>query len=331
MRRLLAAVCLAALPVMADEPAWAELALQTEHPIEGMAGGNLSGLAWCQDALWAVSDREDDRLYRLQAGDNAESNVWQAEAELFMAPPPPDMRMPLGLRMRTWMAGIVRGGQLDFEGLSCDAAGNRYLVSEAWSAVLMLPAEGEPRWLPLPQSLQRQARASGMLLHYNSMLEGIAIDPSGERIWLVAERMRRGLLVLHRHRATWRCTGGCVLLSESGDEIAPEPLGGKPQPRDFSGLAFHNDKLFTLERQAHRICRRSPANGQVERCWSFAATALTDERRYSPSYGMAEALWVDAEGAWVGVDNGRFTRADGESRPILWRFAAPRGGWGSNR
>lgn len=331
MCRLLAAACLVALPVLAEEPVWAELTLQAEHPIEGLAGGHLSGLAWCQDALWAVSDREDDRLYRLATESSTESGVWQAEAEPFMAPPPPDVRMPWGLRMRTWVTGMLRGGQLDFEGLSCDAAGNRYLVSEAHVSVLMLPVEGEPRWLALPPSVQRQARASGMLLHYNSMLEGIAVDPAGERLWLAAERMRRGLLVLHRQRSTWRCTGGCVLVSESGDESGPEQLASKPQPRDFSGLAFHNDKLFTLERQAHRICRRKPANGEVERCWSFAAAALTDERRYPPSYGMAEALWVDAEGAWVGVDNGRFTRADGESRPIVWRFAAPKGGWSSTR
>ena len=141
--------------------------------------------------------------------------------------------------------------------------------------------------------------------------------------------MRRGLLVAHKQRAIWRCTGGCVLFSEAGTETGPEQLGGKPQPRDFSGLAFHNEKLFTLERQAHRICRRDLSTGQVEKCWSFAAEALTPERLYAPSYGLAEALWVDQDGAWIGVDNGSFSRADGESRPIIWRFAAPKGGWGS--
>jgi hypothetical protein len=133
--------------------------------------------------------------------------------------------------------------------------------------------------------------------------------------------------VVHKQRGTWRCTGGCVLFSEAGTEPAPAQLGAHEQPRDFSGLAFHNEKLFTLERQAHRICRRSLDNGQAERCWSFAAAALTPERLYPPSYGLAEALWVDQDGAWIGVDNGRFSRADGESRPIIWRFAAPQGGW----
>lgn len=82
-----------------------------------------------------------------------------------------------------------------------------------------------------------------------------------------------------------------------------------------------------LEPSAYRVCRRSPANGAVERCWSFAGEALTDERRYGEPYGNAEALWVDAEGAWIGVDNNGKARGDGEKRPIVWRFAAPEGGW----
>jgi hypothetical protein len=90
---------------------------------------------------------------------------------------------------------------------------------------------------------------------------------------------------------------------------------------------LHKEKLFTLERQAHRICRRNLSDGGVERCWSFASEALTDARRYPPSYGLAEALWIDEQGAWVGSDNGRHTRADGEQRPVVWRFAAPKGGW----
>ncbi len=321
MQRLLAACLLLCAPLLSVAAALEELQLLNERPVEGVSGGNLSGLAWCDGALWVVSDRDDRQIYRLAGQDTQ----WQAAAESFVAPPPPDVRLPWGLRMRSWMAGLVRGGELDFEGLSCDAAGNRYLVSEAHAAVLQLPVMGEPNWLKLPQGLVRQARASGMLLHHNSLFEGVAVDPAGERLYLAAERMRRGLLVVHKQRATWRCTGGCVLFSEAGSEAGPEQLGSKAQPRDFSGLAFYNEKLFTLERQAHRICRRNLSNGQAEKCWSFAAEALTPERRYPPSYGLAEALWVDQDGAWVGVDNGRFSRADGQSRPIIWRFASPKG------
>ena len=62
-RALLLGLCLSAAPVMADT--WPELVLQTEHPVEGMLGGNLSGLALCEGEMWTVSDRDDDQIYRL--------------------------------------------------------------------------------------------------------------------------------------------------------------------------------------------------------------------------------------------------------------------------
>ena len=54
MIRLLVAACLTlvALPGLAGN--WPELKLASEHPIEGMRGGNLSGLAECRGGLWGV-------------------------------------------------------------------------------------------------------------------------------------------------------------------------------------------------------------------------------------------------------------------------------------
>ncbi len=327
MRCLGVALLLTASTALAQTAPLEELRLLAEYPVEDMGGGNLSGLAGCDGELWAVSDREDDRLYRLELGEHSAV----AKAEPLLAPPPPATPLPWGLRMRTWVAGQVRGGGLDFEGLSCDGQGNRYLLSEAHAAVLKVGRDGASAWLPLPDALVRQARASGMLLNFNALFEGIAVDPAGERLWLAAEREHRGLLVLHRQRSSWRCSGGCVLLSEGGAERVPTALGGEVRPRDFSGLSYYREKLFTLERQAHRICRRQLSDGAVERCWSFAGEALAEGRRYPSTLGQAEALWVDAEGAWIGLDNQNEARADGEQRPLLWRFAAPKQGWGGLR
>lgn len=321
----------AALMAVLSAPAWAaepvELTLVTEHPVDGIAAGNLSGLAWCGDALWAVSDREDNLLYRLDAIDT----VWRAEAERFDLPPVPNTGLSWGVRMRSAFTGMLRGGEMDFEGLSCDSLGNRYLVSEAYAAVLRVNPAGTAEWLNLPDGLVRQARASGMLLRFNAMFEGIAVDPEANRLWLAAEHSHRGLMVMHRKQSAWRCTGGCVLFSEGGRETPPPAMSESDQPRRFSGLAFHKDKLFTLEPVRKQICRRSPTTGVTELCWSYAATALADARRYDTPFGNAEALWVDAEGAWIGIDNNGLTRADGEQRPIVWRFAAPKGGWGAKR
>ncbi|WP_417695765.1 esterase-like activity of phytase family protein [Pseudomonas sp.] len=304
-----------------------QLKLLSEHAVENLRGGNLSGLAVCGGAMWTVSDRDDDRIYRLKSSD---APVWQAEAVEIAVPPVPDSGLPWGLRSRTWAASYLRGGELDFEGISCDSAGNRYVVSESHAAVLQVSPTGAASWLKIGPAMIRQARASGMLLHFNALFEGLAINPAGDQLWLAAERERRGLLLIKRQQTVWECDGNCVLLSEAGKQMQPAQFpNAQAVSRDFADLSLFDGKLFTLERNAYQICRRDSQTAQVERCWSFAAEALQDNRRYSQDYGLAEALVVDAEGAWVGLDNNDGARADGEQRPIIWRFAAPDGGWGA--
>jgi hypothetical protein len=316
--------CLALFALQAQAGDWPQLKLSGEHVVDGMRGGNLSGLTWCRGALWAVSDRDDDRIYRL----DQEGAAWQAQPLTFTPPPAPDTGLPWGLKSRNWAASYIRGGALDFEGITCDQAGNLFIVSEAQAAVLQLPLEGEPDWLRIDQAMVRQARASGMLLHFNALFEGLAINPAGDRLWLAAERERRGLLAVQRQQSVWTCGRGCVLLSEAGVEMQPPQFPeARPVSRDFADLAWFEGKLFTLERNAYRICRRDADSGAVERCWSFAADALVESRRYSQPYGLAEALVIDKDGAWIGVDNNDRPRADGETRPVVWRFGAPAGGW----
>ena len=301
-----------------------ELTMLSEHAVQGMHGGNLSGLAQCGNELWTVSDRDDGQIYRLATGEG----VWQAEAVPVDVPPVPDSGLPWGLKSRTWASSIVRGGNFDFEGISCDKAGNRYIVSEAHAAVLQVPPTGAAQWLKISPMLVREARASGMLLHFNALFEGLAVDPEGNQLWLGAERERRGLLRLKRQQTVWDCDGACVLLSEAGTQMQPAQFPhARPVSRDFADLAWFDGKLFTLERNAYEICRRDAVTAKVERCWSYAADALQAPRRYPQAYGLAEALVIDASGAWIGIDNNNGARADGEVRPIVWRFAAPQGGW----
>jgi hypothetical protein len=305
------------------EPA-PELRLLSGHVVDGMRGGNLSGLARCGDELWTVSDRDDDQIYRL---DSRES-VWKAETVHIEVPTVPESGLPWGLKSRVWAASFVRGGDLDFEGITCDSAGNRYVVSEGHAAVLQIPIVGPANWLKISPLMVREARASGLLLHFNALFEGIAVNPAGDQLWLAAERERRGLLLIKRQQTVWDCDGGCVLLSEAGREMQPEQFTyAKAVPRDFADVSLFNGKLFTLERNAYQICRRDAQTAKVERCWSYAAELLRKERRYPQNYGLEEALIVDADGAWIGVDNNNGARVDGETRPVVWRFAAPDGGW----
>lgn len=301
-----------------------ELRVVSEHAVDGMRGGNLSGLAQCGKDLWTVSDRDDDQIYRL----DTTASTWQTEVVRIDVPPVPDTGLPWGLRSRTWAASFVRGGDLDFEGITCDSAGNRYIVSEGHAAVLQVPPTGPANWLKISPMMVREARARGMLLQFNAIFEGLAINPAGDQMWLAAERQSRGLLLIKRQQTVWDCDGRCVLLSEAGKEMQPPQFPhAKAVNRDFSDLSLFEGKLFTLERNAFQICRRDPQTAKVERCWSYAAELLQKNRRYAQNYGLEEALIIDADGAWMGVDNNFGPRADGEVRPIVWRFAAPEGGW----
>ncbi|MCD5983082.1 esterase-like activity of phytase family protein [Pseudomonas sp. CDFA 610] len=320
IRAWLAALALVVAPVFAA-PLEA-LKLQSEHPVDGMVGGNLSGLASCHGRLWTVSDRDDNLLYSLDVSDR----VWKAEPHVIDMPKP-ESYLPLNLRSLANLSSIVRGGSMDFEGISCDAAGNRYLVSEAYGTVLKVPLEGAPVWLPLPAAMVEQARANGMLQHFNAIFEGIAVNAAGDRIWLAAEREKRGLLVVQRDKDQWTCGQSCVLLAEAGKDTLPPEQKRKKVSTDFSDISLYNGKLFTLERSVYRICRRELETGQIERCWSFSREAMLPSRRYDQPYGLTEALVVDDTGAWIGIDNNSGARADGEERPIVWRFAAPAAGW----
>ena len=325
-RRLCGTLLLAGCALARAEAPLEELTLQAALPVAGMPAGNLSGLTRCADGrFWALSDREDDRLYRLQPA----AQQWQAEVQTFAAPPPPPSALPWGLRVGNRLLSPLRGGALDFEDLSCDGAGNRYLLSESQVAVLELPVGAAPQWLELPPELLRQARARGLLLHFNALAEGLAVQPDGARLWLAAERESRGLLGLQRGPSRWGCApAGCVLLADNGRARRPlDPPGSAEQPLDFAGLSWHAGRLFSLERLQHRICRRHPETGAAERCWSFAAAALAPPLRYATPYGVAEALWLDDTAAWIGLDNNDEPNAAGERRPLILQFKAPAGGW----
>ena len=311
-----------------------ELRMLSEHPVDGMRGGNLSGLAKCGEDLWTISDRDDDQIYKL----DTRATEWKAEAVLIDIPPvPQDSGRTLAMKTQSFFRSLVGNGALDFEGITCDSGQNRYILSETYSAILKISPTGGTAWLPISSRMLTTVRDAGLATHANALFEGLVVTGLlGSEIWLAGERQKRGLVKIKRRLAvpvdyTWYCFIGCVLMAEEG--LAPQPPqfpGSRLVERDFSDIALFNKKLFLLDRNAFKVCRHEMLTGQQERCWSFAADALVPHRQYSSRHGLTEALLVDADGAWIGVDNNFATRADGESRPVVWRFAAPEGGWDGN-
>lgn len=320
IRRGLALLSLVSAPLWANEPA-PELKLLSEHPVQGMSGGNLSGMAWCGDALWAVSDREDDVLYRLDTS----VSPWQAEPERFEAGPPPDSGLPWGMRMRAWLSGHVRGGHLDFEGAELRCAGQSLRRQRG----ACRRAAGEPGRHGGMAAPARVPGSSGPgqrhALAFQRAVRGHCSRPEG-RTHVAGRRARTPRaagdapqaeqLAVHRRL----CADGAGRASAAPRRSAIRRCRAASRPWPISTTSC------SCWSPLHIGSAGAAANRTVERCWSFAAEALTEER-YREPFGNAEALWIDAEGAWIGVDNNGKARGDGEKRPIVWRFAAPSGGW----
>jgi hypothetical protein len=104
---------------------------QSEHPVDGMRGGNLSGLA-CAAGLWAVSDRDDDRSTA-----STSDSTWRAEALVHPAAGA-GHRPAVGAASRNWAASFIRGGDLDFEGITCDRPATLHR-QRSHAAVLQVP------------------------------------------------------------------------------------------------------------------------------------------------------------------------------------------------
>lgn len=306
-----------------------ELKLESALPVDGMSQGNLSGLARCEGTLQAVSDRQDNHLYLLTRSEAS----WDAEVQSIELPPRPSSMLPYHLQFGSWLRGL-RGRALDFEGISCDAAGARYLVSESLLSVLRLSpmSAGEPdksEWLNIDDRVYSEGAEQGLWQQINALAEGIALSPDGETLWLAAERQGRGLVKLQRQNGLWRCpVAGCVLLAERR-YMPAAPFGAGIldaglMPLDFAALSYWGDRLWTLERNEHQVCRRHPVSAARERCWSFADTVLSEPYLYPDApFGLAEALLVDEQGILVGLDNNNRARPDGDARPWIFQFSLP--------
>ena len=305
-----------------------ELQLESALPLDGMPRGNLSALQRCDGRLLAVSDREDSSLFVLQRAEDS----YQAEVEAFLLPAQAPSMLPVQLLAGAWLRGLS-GPALDFEGLACDSEGNRYLVSESQLGVLRLPPSAEQavtgEWLTLDATVYTEGEARGLWQQINALAEGIAVDAEAGSLWLAAQRQARGLIKLQRQGDEWKCPlAGCVLLAERRflptEPFGPGILNREVMPVDFSDLVFWQGRLWTLERNAHQVCRRNPLSGKRERCWSFAQSVLVEPYFYPDApFGLAEALLISDDGIIIGLDNNGRARPDGDKRPWLFHFALP--------
>lgn len=319
---LLGALALVCCPVLADAdpnaaPATQPLQLLQALAITDTAGQPIadlqpSGLAFCQGRLLMVSDRHN-QVFQLQLKDDAAV----AEPVLAIADLPQPQLDDYAFGVRWWNKINHR---YDWEGIACDDQ-NLYLLSETLAQVLVYAPEGGWRWLG--PEVYRQGRGKGLFEQLNAFAEGLAV--SDTHMLVAAERHPRGLVLLSRQQSpTDSRSGGLSWSVQRVQRLQPFP--SLLEPVDFAGVLLEANRVYTLERNQHQLCRRDLALQPSQRCWSYQHVEDSAEYGYrSGRFGIAEGIARQAERLFLVLDNNgdRRRREAHDRRPQLWVFATP--------
>jgi uncharacterized protein YjiK len=266
-------------------------------PVEGPENNQPSGLTLLDDILFAVSDKHDDTIFRISLTDTNAVFVPHLKFEI------PES---------------VPGKRLDFEGITCDAEGSFYLVSETAFRILRVSADGVGvSWIT--HSLRAVGEQEGLFQTRGAYLEGIAL--LGPDTFLVcAERQPRGLIEVDRSVEPF---GVRVFNYDDTSLNLPDGRGA-----DFSDLFRENGDLYVLQRNSDAVCKLvygGPISEEKE-VWSFGHIVNREDLRYSNmKYGLAEGLCMDAERVYLILDNNGDCRASDpdDTRPLLLIMERP--------
>ena len=278
--------------------------------IDGSEGLDISGLAFCEGELLAVADKSSESIYVLRP-QPATHTVSLVQKATFARPELP-RDQPVSLKARA-LHIASRPLSMDFEGITCDG-GQVYLLSERHNRIARLdPTAHRAQWLKPRWS--EAARARGYLQQFNGESEGLV--KAGADFWVALERGPRGLLKLKPG-------------DQEGSEfysVPPVPaLDFRGRSEDLTGLATFDGALFTLERNAFAVCRRSLDTLTAEWCLDYRPFEEGRETAYLDTrYGKGEGLAVNESGIYVVLDNNGVGRAlvPGDNRGLLLQLGYP--------
>lgn len=252
-----------------------ELTPRRIYPVQFEGRFEPSGLAIVKGALFTVSDKHNDAVYRL----TLEGDVAKASPALRIDFP-------------------EETGWLDLEGLVSDGAGGFYVVSEIHSRVLQVPAEGRTRWVT--PELKSAGATVGLLVVHNAGFEGVTLLGPGHFLF-AAEREPRGLIELQLegespsvHAVKWDRTRFAV------------PAG---RMAAFADLCVWRGRVFALMRDSGVIVElvrdsAAPAGWREGAAVSFLNFENDPRLRYRDmAYGIAEGLAIDDNSLWLILDN----------------------------
>ncbi|WP_323844774.1 esterase-like activity of phytase family protein [Microbulbifer magnicolonia] len=294
------------LPPLAAAAPVTPATLIASYWLDQSAGLDISGLSFCGGELLAVSDKDSSGYYTLRLGAGRAA----LEPRPLLAgldTPPMDSE---GLKARL-IAMVQAAPAADFEGITCDEAGI-FLVSERHHRIAAVNPPHKALWMS--QRWSDAARERGYMRQFNAASEGLV--KTGEDFWIALERERRGLV---------RFTSGTA-EPQFFEVPAAAGLDFRGRSPDLTGLAYFGGDLFTLERNAFAVCRRSIEDLQAKWCIEYRAIEEAPEFVYQETrYGKGEGLAVDASGIYVVLDNNNVGRAadPADRRALLLHLAFP--------
>ena len=208
---LACALLLTSITVSA-EPA-PELRLLSEHAVDGMRGGNLSGLAQCGDALCGRSPTATTirSTASIPARPSGRRKRWASTCRrcLTAACPGGCVRGPGWRRSCVAVIWISKASPATAPAIATSSAKPMRRSCKCRRRGRLLAEDFADAWF---------ARRGPAACCCTSMRcsKGWRSIRRATRLWLAAERESRGLLLIKRKQTVWDCDGGCVLLSEGG-------------------------------------------------------------------------------------------------------------------
>lgn len=201
----------------------------------------------------------------------------------------------------------VGSERFDIEGLAMDSLGTLYVCDEYARRVLRYSARGKLDSIPLDLSSAAEFFSK---TDVNASFEGIAIG--GGRLFLANERNRGRLIELDLKTGAFQSSFVC----QTGTSIWPDT--------HYSGLDWHDGKLFALIREEQAIIEIDPKGKTVSRVLRYHGVEFDKQHRYRtlvPFAGVMEGLLVEEEVFWLLTDNnGQARFADKtDSRPTLFK------------
>ena len=274
-----------------------KLELHRVLPVEGPKNNQPSGLCLYKGNLYTVSDKHDNRIFRIDPGEKSARMV----PALTFSPPG-----------KTY---------LDLEGVTCDERGNFYLASEKTCRIIRV-SQNAATAVFLTPDLKPTGRTKGLFKVGNAMLEGIT-RAGPETFTLCAERQPRGIL---RVRLTKEGVRSDAFTCNRSRFMFPE----KTSP-DFSGLCMFRGRHYVLQRNARLISELGISKKGVREGegWSYSHIVHRLSYRYAViRYGMAEGLCMDDRFVYVILDNNNIPRLryPKDRRPLLLIMKNPLAG-----